>query len=175
MPPALETIVTIALQIEPPAGAPEPVEYRWDADTDILIANVRSAAPGTGMSGTVGLEGSDGAWLNIDVTGGRIQGIEVAIWPDVRTDAALAPPARIEDARVSIPGRHSRQELASIEVETPLAAVTDEAERTIHFTLGTTRPARTLRLASDILLDVDYRGEIAGLWFLNVPPFPAAS
>lgn len=167
--------MTIALQIEPPAGAPASVEYRWDADTDILIANVRSAAPGTGMSGTVGLEGTDGAWLNIDVTGGRIQGIEVAVWPEVRRQAALAPPERIEEARVTIPGRHSQPELASVEVETPLSAVTDDAERTIHFTLGAARAARTLRLASDILLDVDHRGEIAGLWLLNVPPFPAAS
>ena len=167
--------MTIALQIEPPAEAPAPVEYRWDTDTDILTAHVRAASSGIGMSGTVGLEGSDGAWLNIDVTGGRIQGIEVAVWPEVETDPALVPPERVEDARISIPARHSRPELASVEVETPLTAVADRSERVIHFSLGGARAARTVRLASDILLDIDHRGHIAGLWLLNVPPFPAAS
>ena len=167
--------MSLALQIQPGTGAPSPVEYRWDTDTDILTANVCSVRRGEGMSGTVGLEGADGAWLNLDVTGGRINGIEVAVWPDVRTVAALAPPERVEDAEVIIPARHARPELASIEVDTPLEAVADQSERIIHFTLGGARAARTLRLASDILLDVDQRGEIAGLWLLNVPPFPARS
>ena len=167
--------MNLALQIEPGNAALAPVEYRWDTDTDILTANVRSVAAGEGLSGTVGLEGADGAWLNLDVTGGRINGIEVAVWPDVRTVPTLSPPERIEDAQVTIPARHARPELASIEVDTPLQAVADQAERIIHFTLGSARAARTLRLASDILLDVDQRGEIAGLWLLNVPPFPQRS
>lgn len=166
--------MTIALTIELPTEAPAPVDYRWDTDTDILTANVRAMSPGTGMSGTVGLEGSDGAWLNLDVTGGQIHGVEVAVWPDVETDPALVPPEQVEDARVSIPAWHSHPELASIEVDTLLKAVADRAERVIHFSLGAARPARTLRLASDILLDIDHRGQIAGLWLLNVPPFPAA-
>ena len=171
-----EKPVNIALQIEPGAGPPPPVEYRWDTDTDILIANVQAAASGTeGLSGTVGLEGSDGAWVNLDVTGGRIHGVEIAVWPDVRTVPTLAPPARIEEARVTVPANQAKPGLASIEVDTALEAVTDPTERTIHFTFGAARAARTLRLASDILLDVDQRGEIAGLWLLNVPPFPARS
>ena len=167
--------MNLSLQIEPAGSAPARVEYRWDTDTDILTANVCSAAGGEGLSGTVGLEGSDGAWLNLDVTGGRINGVEVAVWPDVRTVPTLSPPERIEDAQITIPARHARPELASIEVDTPLEAVADQSERIIHFTLGSARAARTLRLASDILLDVDQRGEIAGLWLLNVPPFPARS
>ena len=166
--------MNLALQIEPGSAEPARVEYRWDTDTDILTANVSPVARGEGLSGTVGLEGADGAWLNLDVTGGRINGIEIAVWPDVRTVPTLTPPERIEDAQVTIPARHARPELASIEVDTPLEAVADQAERIIHFTLGAARAARTLRLASDILLDIDQRGEIAGLWLLNVPPFPAS-
>ena len=167
--------MNLSLQIEPGSAAPARVEYRWDTDTDILTANVCSVGSGEGLSGTVGLEGTDGAWLNLDVTGGRINGVEVAVWPDVRTVPSLSPPERVEDAQVIIPARHSRPELASIEVDTPLEAVADQSERIIHFTLGSARAARTLRLASDILLEVDQRGEIAGLWLLNVPPFPARS
>jgi len=59
------------------------VEYRWDADTDILT-DAERRCPGTGMSGSVEIEGSDGSWLIFDVSGGRIAGLEVAVWPDVR-------------------------------------------------------------------------------------------
>jgi hypothetical protein len=32
---------------------------------------------------------------------------------------------------------------------------------------------RTIRLAHDLLLDVDEKSQISGLWMLNVPPRPA--
>ena len=49
--------VTVAVQIEPAASVPA-VEYRWDADTDILTARLRGANGRAGMSGSVELEGS---------------------------------------------------------------------------------------------------------------------
>jgi hypothetical protein len=164
--------VNIALRIEPGNGAPAEVEYRWDTDTDILTASLRSEAVGEGLSGTVELQGSDGSWLNLDVTSGRIHGIEVAVWPDVRKVAALVPPPAVEDAHVSVPAARAQSGLAAVEVDTPLLAESDQSERTIHFRLGGPRQARTLRLARDVLIDVDDRGRIAGLWLLNVPPFP---
>jgi len=54
----------------------------------------------------------------------------------------------------------------------PLVAEADSSERVIHFKLGKTREARTVRVGRDLLLDVDRKSEIAGLWLLNVPPFP---
>ena len=54
------------------------------------------------------------------------------------------------------------------------AAESDRAERTIHFRVGPRRPARAVRIARDVLLDVDARERIAGVWLLNVPPFPGA-
>ena len=47
------------------------------------------------------------------------------------------------------------------------------SEQTIHFRIGPQRPARALRVARDLLVEVDGRSRIAGLWLLNVPPFPA--
>ena len=52
------------------------------------------------MSGSVGLEGADGSWLILDVAAGRINGVEVAVWPDVRKLPALAPPTNVEDVHV---------------------------------------------------------------------------
>ena len=38
-----------------------PVEYRWDADTEILSVTLRSAGVAEGLSGSMDIEGADGA------------------------------------------------------------------------------------------------------------------
>jgi hypothetical protein len=125
------------------------------------------------MSGSVELEGADGSWLILDVSAGRINGVEVAVWPDVQKRHSLKPPGTVEDAHVVVPSRTSQPDVASLEVETPLIAEADEAERVFHFVLGKRRQTRTVRFARDLLVDLDGSNNLAGLWLLNVPPFPA--
>jgi hypothetical protein len=164
--------VSVAVQLEPAVGVPA-VEYRWDADTDILTARLRGANGRSGMSGSVELEGSDGSWLILDVASGCIDGVEVAVWPDVHKRRGLAPPVA-EDARVVVPSPDDAREVSTVEVETRLLAEADDTQRVIHFRLGKPRPVRTVRLARDLLLDVDPDSlRIAGLWMLNVPPSPS--
>jgi len=165
--------VNVAVQLEPAAEPCPAVEYRWDADTDILTARLHGATTGGGMSGSVGIEGSDGSWLFLDVAAGRIRGIEVAVWPDVHERPSLAPPATIEDALVVIPSRVSQPGIASLEVDTRLMAEADRAKSIIHFRVGPRRDVRTVRVGADLLLDVDPQSRLAGLWLLNVPPFPS--
>ena len=149
--------------------------YRWDADTDILTANLRAGAVSEGMSGSVELTGSDGSWLVLDVAKGRINGVEVAVWPDVRTRPTLAPPTEAKFAKVTVPSRRSQPGIASVEVGGALIAEADSAERTIHFRLGNAKQITTIRIARDVLLDVDDQNRIGGVWLLNVPPFPSDS
>ena len=163
----------ISVHVEPahaPLGA---VEYRWDADTDILTATLQAGRKGEGMSGSVEVEGADGSWLIFDVSGGRIAGVEVAVWPDVRKVASLAPPGEAADGDVKIPTRTSQPGVASLEIDTRLVADADASERTIHFRFGPARQARAVRVAQDLILDVDDDGHLAGVWLLNVPPFPS--
>jgi hypothetical protein len=167
-----EVVVNIAVHVEPSSGTPPDVDYRWDPDTDILSCHLRPRAVGEGISGAVELEGNDGSWLILDIASGRINGVEVAVWPDVRKRPALSPPETIEDARVVVPVRRSEGGVASVEVTTLMVAEADNAERVIHFRLGASRETRTVRLARDLLLDVDTQSRIAGVWLLNVPPFP---
>lgn len=165
----------IPIQVEPPengGGASPAVEYRWDPDTEILSAQINPRETGNGMSGSVEVEGADGSWLILDVSAGRINGVEVAVWPDVRTRNALQPPGTVEDARVLVPSRRSQPEVSALEFETPMLAEADEAERVFHFTLGRPKKTRTVRFAKDLLIDVDGSNHLAGLWLLNVPPFP---
>jgi hypothetical protein len=167
--------VSVTVRIEPVEEVPPEVDYRWDADTDILTANVRAKAVGEGLSASIDLMGTDGAWLNLDVAGGRLHGVEIAVWPDVRKVPALDPPQPIENALVSVAMRSRGDAMNSMSVDTRLAAEADNAERTIHFRVGSSRQVRTVRFARDLLLDIDHQGRLAGLWLLNVPPFPAES
>ena len=167
-------MVKIPIEVEPANGASPAVEYRWDPDTEILSAQVNPRTQGKGMSGSVELEGSDGSWLILDVSAGCINGVEVAVWPDVvHKRNSLAPTGKVEDGNVLVPSRRSQPGVASLEVETPLLAEADEAERVFHFSLGRARGTRTVRFARDLLLDLDGSNHLVGLWMLNVPPFPA--
>ena len=165
--------MSIAVQVEQSAGSPPGVEYRWDADTDILTARLDAIENGVGPSGSLELAGTDGAWLILDVVRGRLVGLEVAVWPDVHKRATLLPPSAVQDGRVTVPhGAENGPVL--VEVETPLLAESDEAERVVYFRVGLKRDVRTVRLGRDLLLDVDTQSRIAGLWLLNVPPFPSS-
>jgi hypothetical protein len=165
--------VSIAVRIEPASASPGQVEYRWDPDTDILTASVRHGPEGDGGSASVEIEGRDGSWLVLDVASGQISGVEVAVWPEVKKRGTLSPPADVQDAMVTIPTSREPGEISSIEMNTALAADSDTAERTFHFRLGPSRETRTVRIAREILIDLDRRDRIAGLWLLDVPPFPA--
>lgn len=165
--------MNIAVQVEPASGKLPEVEYRWDPDTDILTATLRAGAVGEGMSGSLELTGSDGAWVVLDVAKGGIGGVEVAVWPHVRKLGSLQPPATVEDARVVVPARRSQPGVAAVEVNGALIAEADHAETTIHFKVGGAGQCRTVRIARDVMLDIDPRNRIGGLWLLNVPPFPA--
>jgi hypothetical protein len=169
--------VKVPFQVQPPPASdgapPPPVEYRWDPDTEILSAQLTPRASGKGMSGSVEVEGADGSWLILEVSSGNISGVEVAVWPEVQRRTALKPPGKVEEAHVLVSSRKSQPEVASLEVETALMAEADETESVFHFTLGRPRQIRTIRLARDLLLDLDASNNLAGVWLLNVPPFQA--
>ena len=167
----------VAVQLQPADASPANVEYTWDPDTDILSAQLSprardAAGGGDGVSGSVGLEGNDGSWVILDLAAGRIAGVEVAVWPDVRQLPALSVPTQIEDVQVVVPVTKTKADVASLEVDTHLVAEADAGQRNFHFRLGAPRGARTVRVARDLLFDVDDKNRISGLWLLNVPPCP---
>jgi hypothetical protein len=167
--PTLESTVSLTVQIEPSNGTPPSVEYRWDTDTDILSAQVAAGDDAETPAAAIELQGADGSWVILDVRAGRIRGVEVAVWPDVRKLPGLLPPDA-DYASVLIPGRRAAG--GSSEIDTPLSAEVDDPERIFHFRLGVGHDTRVVKLASDIMIDVEPSGTVAGLWLLNVPPFP---
>lgn len=160
----------IALQVEPESGPPPAVEYRWDPDTDILSARLHPVGD-DGAAGSVEVAGDDGSWLILDLTAGRLAGIEVAVWPDVRRSPRLRPPEAALDGRAVVrPPRGGG--VTALEMSGAVLAESDADERTIHFRLDGAERARTLRVGRDLLLDLDADSRLAGVWLLNVPPCP---
>jgi hypothetical protein len=156
------------------AGRVPHIGFRWDAETDILTGAVKSGAKKTGgLNGSVELEGSDGSFVLLDVSGGVIRGVEVVVWPDVRTSPGLSAPPVVQDGDVMLPTRRSQPSVAAVEVDTALAIETNPAESVFHVRLGPARQARVVRVADGLLVEVDEHDEVAGLWLLDVPPFPA--
>ncbi len=150
------------------------ISYRWDPETDILTGAIRSGSKQAGgLTGSVELEGSDGSFVLLDVSGGVIRGVEVVVWPDVRTAASLAAPAAVEDGDVMLSTRRSQPAVAAVEVDTTLAIETNTAESVFHVRLGAARRSKPVRVADGFLVEMDEQGEVAGLWLLDVPPFPA--
>lgn len=162
----------VVVQLEPVTHELPRAAYMWDADTDILSARIEPRRAGTGMTGSVGLEGGDGSWVILDVAGGHIVGVEVAVWPEVREVERLAPPTA-EPRNVVLPSRHSQPDVASVEMNTMMLAESAAARDIFHFRLGPPRTVHTVRIAHELLVDVDFDGHIAGVWLLNVPPCPS--
>ena len=72
-----------------------------------------------------------------------------------------------------LPTRPSQPSVAAVEVDTALAIDTNASESVFHVRLGPARQTRVVRVADSLLVEVDEQEELAGLWLLDVPPFPA--
>src|SRR5882672_409063 len=160
-------------RIEPLTGKLPKVTYRWDPETDILSVACKGTGKATGLNGTVDLEGGDGSFVVIDVAGGCIHGVDVVTWPDdIRTRDNLSIPEPAKDGRLVFPGKKSQPRVAAVEVDTALTVEKNQTESVLHIRVGRQRVASVVRVADLLLVEVDKNSRLAGLWFLDVPPFP---
>lgn len=160
-------------RIEPLAGKLPKVSYRWDPETDILTVACRGVAKANGMNGTVDLEGGDGSFIVLDIADGALRGVDVVTWPDdVKTVAALEPPAVTKNGQVTFPDRRSESGVAAVEVDTALMVDKNPSESVFHIRVGRSRPAAIVRVADHLLVELDKQSRLAGFWLLEVPPFP---
>lgn len=162
----------LVVQLEPAVAVP-PVRYAWDADTEILSASLapQGVKASAGVCGSVEVQGDDGSWLSLELSGGVLSGAQVAVWPTVRRRASLLPP-EAAPARAAVRLAAPRGGPISLELSTRLAAEADARAGHVHFRLGASPVRRTVRIADHLLLELDASDRLAGLWLLNVPPIP---
>ena len=160
-------------RVDPLDGKLPRLTYRWDPETDILTAACRTTARERGLTGTIDLEGTDGAFVVLDVAGGALRGVDVVNWPEeVPEVPGLAAPAAAQDGRVTFSTRRPQAGVAAVEVDTTLQIRKSPGESVFHVRVGRARAARPVRVADNLIVEVDKQDRLAGLWLLDVPPFP---
>jgi len=160
-------------RVEPLDGKRPKVTYHWDAETDILSVACKGVPRAGGMNGTVDLEGDDGSFVLLDVAAGALRGVEVVSWPDdIRTLETLTVPEPQREGHVVFPSRKSQPDVAAVEVDTALTVEKNQSESVLHVRVGRARAATVVRVADCLLVELDKQSRLAGLWFLEVPPFP---
>jgi hypothetical protein len=97
----------------------------------------------------------------------------VVVWPEVTSISDLQVPEKLTDGRVVLPSRPSRPGVASVEVDTTLSVQTNSLESVFHLQIGPRRPVERVRTADNFYVEVDQKGDLAGFWLTNVPPFTA--
>lgn len=151
------------------APAPLPAfPFRWDPETEILSGRQDVSGTAEGFTGSWEIECPTGAVVVLETTGGVLGGIEVVVWPDVERAALTMPHA-------APPGRIVLEAPAGgtagvVQVEAPIAAAATASETLVRVTFGTA-PARSVRIARNVVVDLDAAGCLAGLWLDDLPPF----
>jgi len=126
------------------------------------------------MNGTVDLERRGRLYCRDRRCRGALRGVDVVTWPDdVRTVASLQPPETSKEGQVTFPGRGSQPGIAAVEVDTSLTVDKNQSESVFHIRVGRQRPGTVVaRGRSHAGWRSTSNPGIAGLWLLEVPPFP---
>lgn len=158
----------VLLRVEEVATLPA-VTWRWEPETDILAGTV--TPPPSGPAGSLELSGHDGSVAVVDLTGGRMAGLDVVVWPEVVTvpELVVPPPSRTGTIRI-MPGNGTPESLAALELDVALAARANLAEDLIHLRIGAPRPTAVVQVADHLHVEVDEGGGLAGFWLSAVPP-----
>ena len=160
------------LSAEPLGGSLPGIRWRWDAETDILTGSFRQSVE-EGLDGTIELNDPAGAVAVLDIADGRLAGLDIVVWPEVETARALALPSGAASARLVLAVPRRMRGAASYEVEAPLVLRANPGETLYHLRIGEARPARTVRIADRLYVELDADDGIAGCWLADVPPFPS--
>jgi hypothetical protein len=148
------------------------LDFHWDSETEILSGTAADVQGERGLTGSIELEDAKGAVVTLDFTGGIMRGVEVVVWPSVRTEERLTPPTPASQGRFVVPARPSQPGVAVVEVDISLAVESSQDESVMHLRVGPRRPFKVVQLAENLLMEVDNDGELGGFWLLEVPVFP---
>ncbi len=169
MPP--EASVGPRFTVERVAGSLPSISWRWDPETDILSGTFRGAGSSR-LDGTIELTDAEGAIAVLDVADGAVAGLDVVVWPEVTSTRGLALPSSVESGRVVLRGPRADR-TTSVEIEAVVTIRTNPGESIYHLKLGGLPAARAIRVADQLLIELDAEDGLVGCWLMGVPPFPS--
>jgi ribosomal 50S subunit-recycling heat shock protein len=147
------------------------ISWRWDPETDILSGTFRSSGSSR-LDGTIELTDAEGAIAVLDVADGAVAGLDLVVWPEVTSTRSLTLPAGAESGRVVLRGPRADR-TTSVEIEAVLTIRTNPGESLYHLRVGGLPAARVIRVADQLLVELDAEDGLAGCWLMGVPPFPS--
>ncbi|MBP2647565.1 MAG: hypothetical protein H6Q77_1189 [Gemmatimonadetes bacterium] len=157
--------------VERVTGAFPSISWRWDPETDILSGTFRGSGSSR-LDGTIELTDAEGAIAVLDVADGAVAGLDVVVWPEVTSTRGLALPSGAEAGRVVMRGPRADR-TTSVEIEAALTIRTNPGESIYHLKVGGLPAARAIRVADQLIVELDAEDGLAGCWLLGVPPFPS--
>lgn len=161
--------MSLDVRVAPADPGPLPVlRWTWEPETDILSGTF-PVPHTTGFTGPVELTDDEGSIVVVDVAGGIVCGLDVAVWPEVETVPGLEAPAAARQGQALVPSRPARPS-GALEVDTTLSMAVSPDGRTYHLRIGTRRPVDVVRIADNLAIEVDRRHRLAGFWATQVPP-----
>lgn len=164
--------MSLEVRVLPADPGPLPaLKWTWEPETDIL-SGAFPVPHTTGFTGPVELTDDDGSIVLVDVAGGVVCGLDVAVWPEVETVPGLRAPEGTLAGQALVPSRPARPVAGALEVDTTLSMAVSPDGRTYHLRIGTRRPVDVVRIADHLAVEVDRRNRLAGFWATQVPPRP---
>jgi hypothetical protein len=157
--------------VERLTGSLPSISWRWDPETDILSGTFRSSGSSR-LDGTIELTDAEGAIAVLDVADGAVAGLDMVVWPEVTSTRGLALPSNVEAGRVVLRGPRADR-TTSVEIESVLTIQTNPGESLYHLKLGGSPAARAVRVADQLLVELDAEDALVGCWLMGVPPFPS--
>jgi hypothetical protein len=185
-----EQRMKLKVAANPGLGRVPELTYSWDEQTGILGARVIRANsewqhPGstaghlaaTPADGIVQISAPDGAWMHLEVAKGRLEALEIAVWPDLAANRHLKPPGSPDGyANVTLEGDAGPVGTGAVlSLTTPIQAIPDKKSKTVRICFGFSRASEgAIRVADSMLLQTGKGQRLAAIWLLNVPGLGAA-
>jgi ribosomal 50S subunit-recycling heat shock protein len=157
--------------VERVTGALPSIAWRWDPETDILSGTFRNSGSSR-LDGTIELTDAEGAIAVLDVADGAVAGLDMVVWPEVTSTRGLSLPSNVETGRVVLRGPRADR-TTSVEIESVLTVRTNPGESLYHLKVGGSPAARAVRVADQLLVELDTEDALVGCWLMGVPPFPS--
>lgn len=158
------------IRIEPPQTPTPVLRWKWDDETDILSGVVPAPPDARGLTTSLEITDAAGSVIVVDVTRGLLCGLDMVVWPDVDVDASVKLPAAVADGSLVL-SVDEEDAVPAIDVEGTITVRASFDETLYHVRLGDAASARRLRIADQLVVELDAEGALAGFWLIGVPPY----
>lgn len=166
--------MTIPIQVLPLEGELPRADFHWDSKTEMLASTIIYGEPAGSDFRTLELGGAHGSYVSLNLVNGLLTGIEIVVWPQGEIVDELSTPSAARNGQLKVDLSGHGNTAAVVELDGPLSCLRTADESRVHLSFQREVSTEVVALAHNLMADVDDRDRLAGLWLVDVPPFPEA-